>query len=46
MGLNVCINYEFNMLNHVGAVAKTGGGDRHAATAHEGDDNIPSGPTG
>ena len=24
-GLNVCINYEFNLLDHVGVVAKAGG---------------------
>ena len=24
-GLNVCINYEFNLLEHVGVVAKAGG---------------------
>ena len=24
-GLNVCITYEFNLLYHVGVVAKTGG---------------------
>ena len=39
-GLNVCMNYEFNMLHHVGVVAK----ECAAATAHEGDDNTPSGP--
>ena len=27
-GVNVCVNYEFNLLGHVGAVAKSkGGGD-------------------
>ena len=36
-GLNVCMNYEFNLLHHVGAVAK-----RLCAAAHEGDDTIPS----
>ena len=42
-GLNVCINFEFNLLRHVGVVAKRW---RAAAeTAHEGD-NTPSGPTG
>ena len=37
------MNYELNLLNHVGVVAK-----RVCATAaaHEGDDNTPSGPTG
>ena len=44
-GLNVCMNDEFNLLHHVGVVAKK---MRAAAaeTAHEGDDNTPSGPTG
>ena len=38
------MNYEFNLLHHVGVVAKI---VRAAAeTAHEGDDNTPSGPTG
>ena len=37
-GLNVCRNYEFNMLHHVGVVAK-----RVRAAAHEGYDNTPSG---
>ena len=35
--------YEFNLLHHVGVVAKR---VRAAAAAHEGDDNTPSGPTG
>ena len=44
-GLNVCKNYEFNLLHHVVVVAKR---VRAAAaeTAHERDDNTPSGPTG
>ena len=42
-GLNVCMNYEFNMLHHVGVVAKR---VCAAAAAHEGEDNTPSGPTG
>ena len=42
-GLNVCMNYEFNLLNHVGVVAKR---VCAAAAVHEGDDNTPSGPTG
>ena len=25
LGLNVCINYELNLLDHVGVVAKAGG---------------------
>ena len=41
-GLNVCMNYEFNLLHHVGVVAKR----VRAAAAHEGDDNTPSCPTG
>ena len=41
-GLNVCLYYEFNLLHHVGVVAKR---VRAAAAAHEGDDNTPSGPT-
>ena len=40
-GLNVCIYYEFNLLHHVGVVAK-----RVRAAALEGDDNTPSGPNG
>ena len=35
--------YEFNLLHHVGVVAKR---VCAAAAAHEGDDNTPSGPTG
>ena len=35
------MNYEFNLLHHVGVVAK-----RVRAAAHEGDDNTPPGPTG
>ena len=34
-GLNVCINYELNLLHHVGVVAKR--------RRLEGDDNTPSG---
>ena len=47
-GLNVCMNYEFNLLHHVGVVAKKVRAAAAAAetTAHEGDDNTPSGPTG
>ena len=33
--------YEFNLLHHVGVVAKR----VRAAAAHEGDDNTPSGTT-
>ena len=39
-GLNVCKNYEFNLLHHVGVVAKR---VCAAAAAHEGDDNTPLG---
>ena len=39
VGLNVCVNYEFNPLHHVGVVAAE-------TVAHERDDNTPSGPTG
>ena len=34
------MNYEINLLNHVGVVAKR---ECVAAAAHEGDDNTPSG---
>ena len=44
-GLKVCMNYEFNLLHHVGVVAKRVWAAA-AETAHEGDDNTPSGPTG
>ena len=43
-GLNVRMNYEFNLLHHVGVVAKRV--CAAAAAAHEGDDNTPLGPTG
>ena len=47
LGLNVCMNYEFNLLHHVGVVAKRVRAAAAAETAvHEGDDNTPSGPTG
>ena len=47
-GLNVCMNYELNLLHHAGVVAKRVGASAAAAetAAHEGDDNTPSGPTG
>ena len=48
-GLNVCTNYEFILLHHVGVVAKRecAASEAEAAeTAHEGDDNTPSGPNG
>ena len=37
------MKYEFNLLHHVGVVAKR---VCAAAAALEGDDNTPSGPTG
>ena len=45
------MNYEFNLLHHVGVVAKRVCAAAAAAaaeteTAHEGDGNTPSGPTG
>ena len=44
--LNVCMNYEFNLLHHVGVVAKrvraaTAAAETAVAAAHEGDDNNP-----
>ena len=41
------MNYEFNLLHHVGVVAKrVRAAEAAAETAvHEGDDNTPSGPT-
>ena len=48
-GSNVCMNYKFNLLHHVGVVAKRVRAAAAAGTtaaAHEGDDNTPSGPTG
>ena len=45
--LNVCMNYEFNLLHHVGVVAKRVRAAVAAETAaHEGDDNTPSDPKG
>ena len=38
--------YEFNLLHHVGVVAKRVCAAAAAETAHEGDDNTLSGPTG
>ena len=35
-GLDVCMNFQFNLLHHVGVVAKI----LRAAAAHKGDDNI------
>ena len=42
------MNYEFNLLHHVGVVAKRvrAAGATAVTAAHEGDDNTPSGPTG
>ena len=45
-GLNVCINYEFNLLHHVGVVAKRMRAVAAETAAHEGDDNTPFGPSG
>ena len=45
-GLNVCMNYEFNLLHHVGVVAKNVRAVAGETAAHEGDDKTPSGPTG
>ena len=45
-GLNVCVNYESNLLHHVGVVAKRLRAAAAETAAHEGDDNTPSGPTG
>ena len=36
------MNYEFNLLHHVGVVAKRLCPAAAAETAHEGDDNTPS----
>ena len=46
-GLNVCMNYEFNLLHHGGVVARRVRAAVVAAAetaAHYGDDNTPSGP--
>ena len=40
------MNQEFNLLNHVGVVAKTVCAAAAETAAHEGDDYSPSGPTG
>ena len=48
-GLNVCMNDEFNLLHHVGVVAKrvrAAAAETAVAAAHEGDDNTPWGPPG
>ena len=45
--MNVCMNYEFSLLHHVGVVAKMLCVAAAAETeAHEGDDNTPSGLVG
>ena len=51
VGLNVCMNYEFILLHHVGVVVKrvraaAAAAAAAATAAQEGDDNTPSGPTG
>ena len=45
-GLNVCVNYEFNLLHHAGVVAKRVCAAAAETAAHEGDDNTHSGSTG
>ena len=40
-GLDVCVNFEFDLLHHVGVVAKRVCAAA-AETAQEGDDNTPS----
>ena len=45
-GLNVCMNYEFNLLHHVGVVAQRVRAAAAETAAHEGDDNTPLGTTG
>ena len=41
------MNYEFNLLHHVGVVAKrVRATAAETAAAHEGNKNTPSGPTG
>ena len=41
-----CMNYEFNLLHHVGVVAKRLCAAAAETEAHKGEDNTPSGPTG
>ena len=43
--LIVCKNYEFNLLHHIGVVAKRCHATAETAMAHEGDDDTPSGRT-
>ena len=48
-GFNVCMNYEFNLLHHVGVVAErvlAAAAAAETAASHERNDNTPSGPTG
>ena len=40
------MNYEFNLLHHVGVVAKRVRAAAAEMAAHEGDDNTPSGRRG
>ena len=40
------MNYEFNLLHHVGVVVKRVHASAAETAAHEGDDNTPSGPMG
>ena len=44
--LNVFMNYEFNLLQHVSVVAERPRAAAAETASHEGDDNTPSGPTG
>ena len=45
--MNVCMNFEFNVMRHVGVAAKRVRAAAAVETAaHEGDDNTTSGPTG
>ena len=45
-GVDVCMKYKFNLLHHVGVVAKRVCAAAAETAAHEGDDNTPSGQTG
>ena len=40
------MNFEFNLLHHVGVVAEIVCAAAAETAAHEGDDNTPPGPTG
>ena len=45
-GFNFCMNYDFNLSQNVGVVAKRLCATAAETAAHEGDDETPSGPTG